>query len=55
MSERKHKQQKVKLLASHRIEHGPEPERLKIAGVASWEDAVVTAMKKKKPVGGWPK
>jgi len=34
---------------------GPEPERLKISGVANWEDAVGIAMKKKKPASGWPR
>jgi hypothetical protein len=34
---------------------GPEPERLKISGVADWEDAVGIAMQKKRPPEGWPK
>ncbi|MGO9202384.1 MAG: hypothetical protein ACLQM8_17800 [Limisphaerales bacterium] len=33
--------------------HGPEPERLKIAG--DWKAAVATALRKPKPPGGWPK
>ncbi|HEV2329842.1 MAG TPA: hypothetical protein VGY56_13750 [Verrucomicrobiae bacterium] len=32
---------------------GPEPERLKIEG--DWVDAIDTALKKKRPPGGWPK
>jgi hypothetical protein len=42
-------------LEARRTERGPEPERLKIEGVANWEDAVGIAMQKKKPAGGWPK
>jgi hypothetical protein len=38
-----------------RTAKGPEPERLKINGVANWEDAVGIAMQKKKPAGGWPR
>ena len=38
-----------------RTAKGPEPERLKISGVANWEDAVGIAMQKPKPPGGWPK
>jgi hypothetical protein len=38
-----------------RTAKGPEPERLKISGVANWEDAVGIAMKKKKPASGWPR
>jgi hypothetical protein len=38
-----------------RTTKGPEPERLKIGGVANWEDAVGIAMQKKKPANGWPK
>lgn len=38
-----------------RTTKGPEPERLKISGVANWEDAVGIAMKKKKPASGWPR
>lgn len=32
---------------------GPEPERVKIAG--NWQTAVGKALKKKRPVSGWPK
>ena len=32
---------------------GPEAERVKIEG--DWEDAVDVALRKKRPVGGWPK
>jgi hypothetical protein len=52
MSQKKHGQKTGN--ASHRIEKGPEPERLKITGVKRWEDAVSIAMRKKKPAGGWP-
>ena len=38
-----------------RTAKGPEPERLKITGVANWEDAVGIAVQKKKPADGWPK
>jgi hypothetical protein len=44
-----------KPLEARRTTKGPEPERLKITGVANWEDAVGIAMQKKKPPGGWPK
>jgi hypothetical protein len=39
--------------ASGRHAHGPEPERLKISG--DWKEAVRTALRKPKPLGGWPK
>ena len=32
---------------------GPAPETLKLEG--NWEDAMKTALAKKKPKGGWPK
>lgn len=32
---------------------GPKPEHVKIEG--DWEDAIDTALRKKRPVGGWPK
>ncbi len=47
--------QSRKPLEAKRTAKGPEPERLKITGVANWEDAVGIAMQKKKPAGGWPK
>jgi hypothetical protein len=33
---------------------GPDPERLKIEGFESWEDAVRAGLKKPPPPGGWP-
>jgi len=51
MSEKKH----GKPVEAHRTAKGPEPERLKITGVKHWEDAVSIALRKKKPVRGWPK
>ena len=44
-----------KPIEARRTTKGPEPERLKINGVANWEDAVGIAMQKKKPAEGWPK
>jgi hypothetical protein len=38
-----------------RTRHGPEPERFKIEGYANWQDAVKVALRKPKPLGGWPK
>ena len=32
--------------------HGPEPDRLKVEG--DWTDAVGKALKKKRPIEGWP-
>jgi len=32
---------------------GPVPQRVEIKG--NWEDAVKTALAKKRPAGGWPK
>jgi hypothetical protein len=45
----------AKPVEAKRTTKGPEPERLKINGVANWEDAVGIAMQKKKPASGWPK
>jgi hypothetical protein len=45
------KKQKAK--KSKRAEHNHEPERLKIDG--DWQAAVKTALRKPKPVKGWPK
>lgn len=44
---------KAKPKARKHIRKGPEPERLKIEG--NWIDAVDTALKVKRPKGGWPK
>lgn len=35
------------------VQHGPEPELLKING--DWQDAVKKSLEKKKPTTGWPK
>jgi hypothetical protein len=45
----------AKPIEARRTTKGPEPERLKITGVANWEDAVGIAMQKKRPPGGWPR
>ena len=44
-----------KPIEAKRTTKGPEPERLKITGVANWEDAVGIVMKKPKPATGWPR
>jgi hypothetical protein len=49
------KRSSVKDGKSKRITKNQEPERLKITGVADWEDAVGAAMLKKRPPEGWPK
>lgn len=36
-----------------KIATGPAPARVKIDG--NWQDAVKTALAKKRPAGGWPK
>ena len=58
MSDKKREQPKqpaVPLEAFGRHTKGPEPERFKIEGYANWEDAVKVALRKPKPLGGWPK
>lgn len=43
---------KRKATGKKRAKKGPEPERLKIQG--DWTKAVDSALKVKRPKGGWP-
>jgi len=40
-------------MTDHKQKRGPKPETVKIEG--AWEDAVKTALEKKRPDDGWPK